>query len=105
MNYSNYIFFFQASFTEQAVQYLFGGGIRLLGVVALLAARYAVSACRLAASRNGDHMIHREILRAYVLVAVVAHALCELCTPPVRSAQIPSLGAFALHMHGICVYV
>ena len=93
------------SFSEQAVQDLFGGGVRLLGVIALLAAWNAVSTRRSAAARNGNHMIHREILRAYVLVAVVAHALCELCTPPVRSAQIPSLGAFALHMHGICVYV
>ena len=94
-----------ASLPKQAVQYLFGGGIRLLGVVALLAAGNAVPARRLAATRNGNHVIHRKILRADVLVAVMAHSLCELCAPPVRSAQIPRLGAFALHMHGICVYV
>ena len=93
------------SFSEQAVQDLFGGGVRLLGVIALLAAWNAVSTCRSAAARNGNHMIHREILRAYVLVAVMAHALCKLCAPPVRGTQIPRPSAFALHVHGICIYV
>ena len=93
------------SFTEQTIQYLLGGSVRLLGVVALLAAGDAVPSRRSAAARDWNHMIHREILRSHVLVAVVAHALCELCPPPIRGTQIPRLGAFALHVHGIRIYV
>ena len=90
---------------EELIQDLFGGGVGLFGGVAFRAARYTVSARGTSAARDGNHMIHRKVLRADLSMAVVAFAFRDLRAPPVRGAQFARLCALTLHMCGVGIEI
>ena len=50
-------------------------------------------------------MVHRQILSAHLLTAVVANALLQLGAPPDRLAQLPRCYALAMHVLGVGVQV
>ena len=84
---------------------LLGGSVRLLRVIALLAAWNAVAARRPPAARNRHDVVERQVLRADIPMAVMADALRNERAPPVGLAKLARLFALAPHMRRIGIQV
>ena len=66
--------------------------------VALLAARHEISFCRLAASNDGNQMIHRQIRRREFPAAMVADSRGAFALPPLAGAKLARLLPLAANL-------
>ncbi len=65
---------------------MFSGGDIFLFVVAGFATRDDVGLHGFSPTRDGNHMVHREILASDLLTAIMADALLQLGSPPIGFA-------------------
>lgn len=91
--------------TEDAGKYLLRWGVRLLGVVAFLAAGDAIPTSGLAAASDWNHVVHRKVVGPYMAMAIVALTSRKLRAPPVGITQFPRLDALTLHVLRVWIQV
>jgi hypothetical protein len=70
----------------------------LLSAVTLTARRHAIAPSRFSPAYERDYMVHCQLGRGHLLVAIVAFPPGDLALPPLRPAQLPGFLFFRLKL-------